>query len=192
MEVAALAARILAEDGAANYHSAKKKAANQLGLANQKNLPTNAEIEEALLSYQGLFQSTTQQEDLASHRRKAIQAMKLLEQFSPFLVGPLVTGTATSFSEITLHLYFDQPEQVSLFLEENGIPNQYSEKQIRINASETIALPALRFVADQTSFLIVIFMEKDRNMTPISSVSNKPMKMLTLEKLEQLMAKDIA
>ena len=186
LEIAALAAKILALDEAANYHAAKKKAANQLGMPENKNLPTNIEIEEALLQYQQLFQGDSRQQQLLTQRQKAMQAMKLLAQYSPRLVGPLVSGTATGATEITLHLYSDHPEQVSLYLEENGIPNQYSEKHVRINASDVNVFPAIKFIADGSQFLLVIFSAKDRNMNPISSITNRPMQSLNLESLGEL------
>ena len=186
LEIAALAAKLLALEEAANFHAAKKKAASQLGLPENRNLPTNVEIEQALVQYQGLFHAETQQQQLLALRQKAMQAMKLLRQYSPVLVGPLVSGTATGSSEITIHLYSDHLEQVSLFLEENGIPNDYSEKHVRINAREVSVFPAIKFIADGSPFLLVVFSKKDKNLNPVSSVSNKPMPCLDLKGLEEL------
>ena len=186
MEIAEIAAKLVANAGVPDYHSAKKKAAIQLGLSANRNLPTNQEVEDALIRYQTLFQSDTQASRLKTLRLQARQAMRLLRHFKPSLVGPVVTGTATSSSEITLHLYVDQVEQVGLFLSEQGIPNTMCEKHIRINAIKSIICPAYRFIADQTSILLVIFSEKNKNLNPISSIDNKAMKMVNEEELMRM------
>lgn len=183
MEIAEIAAKLLANEGAPDYHSAKKKAAIQLGLSPNRNLPTNREVEHALINYQNLFLPDTQARQLMGLRLQAIQAMKLLRHFRPLLVGPVVTGTATNFSEIILHLHADQVEQVGLFLSEQGIPNTMCEKPIRINAIKSIICPAYHFIADQTSILLVIFSEKNKNLRPISSIDNKAMKMVNEKEL---------
>ena len=118
--------------------------------------------------------------------------MTLLQQYSPLLVGPLVSGTATNSTEITLHLYSDQVEPISLFLEENGIPNHYSEKHVRINANDVSVFPAIKFIADDSQFLLVIFGKKDRNLNPVSSVTNKPMLNLNREGLARVIERDQA
>jgi hypothetical protein len=55
MEVASEAARIIATEGQHNYHAAKKKAAERIGVSERLALPSNIEVKEALLSYQDLY-----------------------------------------------------------------------------------------------------------------------------------------
>ena len=50
-EIAALAARMMAEDGVQDYGFAKRKAARQMGATDADSLPTNAEIEAELLQH---------------------------------------------------------------------------------------------------------------------------------------------
>ena len=92
--IAELAAQYIAEDGLITYHAAKRKAADQLGFK-QKDLPTNIEIERAVISYQNLFQNSFQPEELFKLRRTAIDVMNLFEKFDPRLAGPVLAGTAT-------------------------------------------------------------------------------------------------
>jgi len=185
-EIASVAAKMVALGGVVDFQTAKRKAVVQLGLSPNKNLPSNQEIENALITYQQLFQSDTQMSQLIRFRHLAIEAMKLLSQFRPLLVGSVATGTVTSSSEIVLHLYFDQVEQVGLFLTENGIPNQICEKHVRINTTKTVVYPAYHFIAEQTSMLLVIFSEKDKNLSPVSSINNKAMLMLGFEEVVAL------
>jgi hypothetical protein len=175
MEIAEVAARLIAVDGALDYQSAKRKAAIQLGLSPNKNLPANNEIEKALISYQNLFQVDTHESQLKELRKQAIQAMKMLRQFKPLLVGPVASGTATRNSEIILHLYSDQLEQIGLFLTDQGIPYSLAEKHVKINTAQSIIFPTYNFIADETSICLVVMSEKDKNLSPISSIDNKPM-----------------
>ncbi len=186
MEITEVAAKLIAIEGVADYRSAKRKAAIQLGLTSNRNLPTNQEIEQALINYQNLFQSDSHVAQLRALRLQAIQAMKLLSQFKPVLAGPVATGTATSSSEVTLHLYSDQVERVGMFLSEQGIPNSPIEKYIRINTMQNIAFPAYRFFAGSTSFVLVIFSENDKNLCPLSATDNKALKTLDVQGLMRM------
>ena len=187
LEIAAIAAKLVAIEGVTDYHAAKRKAAVRLGLPADKNLPTNREVENALIDYQCLFQPETRAKLLKDLRGKAVHAMKLLREFDPRLVGPVATGTATQSSEIVLHLYSDEVERIGLYLFEHGIPGRICEKHVRINARETAIFPAYRFIADQTAVMLVVFSRKERALRPISSIDNKVMKMLALEELVELL-----
>ena len=49
------------------------------------------------------------------------EAMRLLADFEPRLVGPVLTGTATAHNDIKLHLFADTPETVAVRLLDRGI-----------------------------------------------------------------------
>jgi hypothetical protein len=186
LEIAQIAARFVAVDGINDYLMAKRKAAQYLGVNPDRNLPANYEVEQALINYQNLFQSVNQKQQLLSMRRKSLKAMKFLNRFDPRLVGPVLTGTATEFTEIMIHLFYDEPEQIGFYLDEHGIPYSCCEKSIRINLNERINLPAYRFVAENDVILLIVFSERQKNLTPISSVTNKPMQRASLQKVESL------
>ncbi|MDO9635687.1 MAG: hypothetical protein Q7I95_01895, partial [Thiobacillus sp.] len=92
--IAHAAARILAEDGSLDYGSAKRKAARQLGAPDSGNLPDNQQIEEALRSYQALYQADETRTQLALLRQVAIEYMEQLADFDPHLTGSVLNGTA--------------------------------------------------------------------------------------------------
>ena len=186
LEIAQVAARFVAVDGINDYLTAKKKAARYLGTNPERNLPTNHEVEQALIDYQNLFQSARQKQLLLSMRRKTIKAMRLLNKFEPRLVGPVLTGTATQYTEITLHLFHDEPEQIGFHLDGHGIPYTCCEKAIRISLNEKTNLPAYRFIAENDVIILIIFPERQKNLNPISSVSNKPMQRASLQQVESL------
>ena len=115
-QIAYLAARLMAEDGVADYASAKQKAARQAGLADANSLPDNSEIEEALREYQGLYQSEEQPVRLRYLREVAVKVMRDFDDFRPVLVGSVLNGTAGMHSDVNLQLYTDDAKALTMFL----------------------------------------------------------------------------
>ncbi len=128
-EIAAAAARMIAEDGA-DYGSAKRKAA-KLILGNQKVrgdiLPDNAQIEAEVREYQALFFGDAHAERLLHLRRLALELMERLTDFSPYLTGAALNGTAGEHSDIHLHLFADNSKDVAVFLLNANIDYEVSE-----------------------------------------------------------------
>ncbi|HZZ92558.1 MAG TPA: hypothetical protein VFE23_08345 [Usitatibacter sp.] len=115
-QLAYIAARMMAEDGIADYGTAKQKAARQAGLADANLLPDNQEIEEALREYQELYQKDEQPVHLRMLREIAVKVMRDLSEFRPALVGSVLNGTAGQFSDINLQLFTDDPKALTIFL----------------------------------------------------------------------------
>jgi hypothetical protein len=115
-QIAYIAARMIAEDGIADYATAKQKAARQSGLADMNLLPDNQEIEEALREYQGLYQKEEQPAHLRRLREVAVKVMREFDDFRPALVGSVLSGTAGQFSDVNLQLFTDDPKLLSMFL----------------------------------------------------------------------------
>ena len=183
--IAELAAQYIAEDGLITYHAAKRKAADQLGFK-QKDLPTNIEIERAVISYQNLFQNSFQPEELFKLRMTAIDVMNLFEKFDPRLAGSVLAGTAGKQSEIIVHLFSDNPEAISTRLMENNIPYKNSERRIRTTDKNTIIFPAYCFMAGHMSVVLILFPEKQLKQAPVCPIDEKPMKRANIKKLQSL------
>ena len=127
--IAAAAARIMAEDGIDDFALAKRKAARQLGADERSGLPTNEEIEAELLSYRALYQPDEHAERIDALRRVALDAMRALEQFNPYLTGPVLRGSAGRYAEIDLQLFPESAKAVELFLLDRGIV--YASSEVR-------------------------------------------------------------
>lgn len=183
--IAELAAQYIAEDGLLTYHAAKHKAADQLGFK-QKILPTNIEIERAVISYQHLFQNSFQPEELFKLRMTAIDVMNLFEHFTPRLVGSVLAGTARYQSEIIIHLFSDNPEAISAQLLESNIPYKNSERRTRTTDKSTVTFPAYSFIAGHMSIVLIIFPEKHLKQAPICPIDEKPMKRANIRKVASL------
>jgi hypothetical protein len=185
--VAEEAARIMREQGVADYLLAKRKAADRMGVTDASILPRNTEIEAALVAHQRLFGAGRHAADLAALRRSALEAMRLLSDFQPRLVGPVLTGTASPHSEINLHLFSESPEAVSLRLEDRGVPHEVLERRMRFERDRTLTYPALRFVAGRQTVDAVVFPLDGIRQAPSSPVDGKPMRRATAAEVEALL-----
>ena len=114
--IAYIAARMMAEDGVADFATAKQKAARQAGLGDANLLPDNQEIEEALREYQGLYQKEEQPAHLRRLREVAVKVMREFGDFRPALVGSVLSGTAGQHSDVNLQLFTDDAKALTMFL----------------------------------------------------------------------------
>jgi hypothetical protein len=119
--IAAVAARLMAEDGIDDFALAKRKAARQLGALDTQSLPRNDEIEAQLRAYRALYQAEDHPQVIGELRRIALDAMQALEQFSPYLTGPVLKGIAGPYAEIDLQLFPDSAKDVEIFLLDRNI-----------------------------------------------------------------------
>ena len=119
--IAAAAARIMAEDGIDDFALAKRKAARQLGAVDTQALPRNDEIEAELRAYRALYQADEHPELVEELRRVALEVMQALEQFNPYLTGPVLTGIAGPYAEIDLQLFPDSVKELEIFLLDRNI-----------------------------------------------------------------------
>ena len=125
--IASAAARLMAEDGIADYHHAKKKAARRLGLPENTPYPDNAEVEAELRSYRSLYQGDEHGEILLAMRRTALGLLDLLADFRPYLTGSVLDGTAGPHSRIDLLLFADSAKEVEIFLLNRGLSCEHAE-----------------------------------------------------------------
>jgi hypothetical protein len=115
-EVAQAAAKLIIEHGLDDWTKAKRKAARQLGVNEQTNLPSGEELEQAIREYNNLFRPQSQGALLYARRKAALQWMRRLIDFSPRLTAGVATGLASAHSEIRIELATDNAKQVELFL----------------------------------------------------------------------------
>ena len=120
--IAAAAARLMAEDGIDDFALAKRKAARQLGASPREALPANEEVEAELHAYRALYQPGEHAERITELRRIALDAMRALERFNPYLTGAVLKGTAGPYAEIDLQLFPESAKEVEIFLLERNLP----------------------------------------------------------------------
>ncbi len=117
----------MAEDGIADYHHAKRKAARQLGFPEHTAYPDNAEVEAQLRAYRGLYQEEAHPELIRAMRLSALRLLELLADYSPHLAGSVLDGTAGEHSPIEILLFADSAKEVEIFLLNHGITFEHAE-----------------------------------------------------------------
>ena len=182
------AARLMVEGGFRNYHQAKLKAAERLGIHDDASLPRNREIEEALRHYQRLFVGESQCQALRLRRDAALHALDFLAGFSPRLVGPVLEGTADASSPVLLHLHVDDADSVPRFLDEHGIPADARSRHLRLDRERSDEFPVWLFSADGLNFDLTVLPHDALRQAPLSAVDERPMKRASLSALQQLLS----
>ncbi|MCS0809792.1 hypothetical protein NX774_17860 [Massilia agilis] len=144
-QIAATAARMIAEDGA-DYATARRKAARKVLGVDQPHanlLPDNIQIEDEVRRYQALFQGPQQAARLKRLRRAALEVMDELAEFRPYLTGAVLNGTAGEYDDIRLQLFADSAKEVEIFLLNRNVNIEISEmphfKGARHDPVETVS-----------------------------------------------------
>jgi hypothetical protein len=188
--VAHEAARLMAESGVRDFHQAKRKAAERLGIHDDASLPRNREIEDALREYQRLFQGDAQAAGLRARRDAALRALEFFALFDARLVGPVLDGTADRFSPVALHLYTDDADAVARYLDQHLIPAESRSRRIRFDRERAADVPVWVFSAEELTFDLTVLPHDALRQSPLSSIDEKPMKRASLAQLRELIAQD--
>jgi len=188
LEVAAEAARIISTEGQHNYHAAKKKAAERIGVSERLALPSNIEVKEALHRYQGLYGGAEHLENLENLRQTAIDALRMLESFNPRLVGSVLDGTANLHSRIALHVFAESTESVILFFLEHSQPFSEEQRQIRWHDGTHRTVPLIVFELQGAAVELTLFEPVNLRQAPPSPIDGKPQQRATLTEVECLLA----
>jgi hypothetical protein len=184
--IAHLAARLMAVDGIDDYALAKRKAARQAGAPETRNLPTNEEVEDALRAYRQLYQAEEQDRRVRDLRSRALEMMKLLAPFNPFLSGSVLSGSAGKYSDIEIHLFTDSSKNVEMFLVNQGIP--YKTRDRRIYVGETPRpVPSLLVSLEDADFDITVFSSSDLRTSLRSTAEGKPFDRARVDWLESVL-----
>ena len=185
--IAYLAARMMAEDGIADYATAKQKAARQAGLGDANLLPDNAEIEEALREYQGLYQSEDQPAHLRYLREVAVKVMREFEDFRPVLVGSVLNGTAGQHSDVNLQLYTDDAKQLTMFLLNRRYRFEEGTKSVR-RGGRVDEVPQISLEVDDVTVTLTVLDRDDERSGPRVRSEDDSLLRARLADVERLLA----
>jgi hypothetical protein len=181
------AARLMAEHGIDDFGFAKRKAAERFGTFEGAVLPSNAEVEAALQEYQRLFEADTHGETLYVLRQTAVTAMELLAEFTPRLVGPVLTGTATRNTEVQLHLFAERAEAVTIRLLDTAIPYELVERRVKVRADEWVLTPAVRLTVDDIPVDALVFGRDGQRQAPLSPTDGRPLRRASIDEVRALL-----
>jgi hypothetical protein len=181
------AARLMAEHGIDDFGFAKRKAAERFGTFEGAVLPSNAEVEAALQEYQRLFEADSHGETLYVLRQTAVTAMELLADFTPRLVGPVLTGTATRNTEVQLHLFAERAEAVTIRLLDTAIPHELVERRVKVRADEWVLTPAVRLTVDDIPVDALVFGRDGQRQAPLSPTDGRPLRRASIDEVRALL-----
>jgi hypothetical protein len=181
---------LMSEHGIRDFHHAKLKAAERLGILDTQALPRNLEIEDALREHQRLFLADSQPQLLKQRREAAVEAMQFLAAFEPRLVGAVLEGTADTHSAVCLHVFSDDPDAVGLYLREHGVPIETQTRRLRNNRDDQPEYPVLLFAADELPFDLTVLPRDALRQAPLDRADDRPMRRASLAQVEILLAED--
>lgn len=181
------AARIIVNHGVRDYRLAKQKAAERLGVSARGVLPGNPEIEAAVAEHLELFGGDDHADRLRLMRVAALGAMDLLADFSPRLVGPVLSGTADENSAVNLHVFADSPETIALELEQIGISYRAYERRLKSRRDQVETYSGFEFHHNHSPVQATVFPVDGIRQAPMSPVTGKPMKRLDADGVQALL-----
>ena len=182
------AARLMAVGGIRDFHQAKLKAAERLGIHDDASLPRNREIEDALREYQRLFQGDATTDALQRRREAALRALEFFAACDARLVGPVLEGTADTNAPVALHLYTDDAGAVARCLDDSGIPAEARGRRVRLDRERVFDAEVWLFAVDGLTFDLTVLPRDALRQAPLSPVDEKPMRRASATQLRALLA----
>jgi predicted nucleotidyltransferase len=192
--IAREAARLMYEEEIKEYLTAKRKAARAFGpekrLCLGHHLPSNSEIHAELQRLIALREPEVLPGRLLHMRILALKFMELLAPFRPYLIGSVLSGSVTERSDIDLHLFADDPEEVENFLAERHL--HFSSETVTIHKGGKFRdYPHIYLEENGIILELSIFTPKERQNVPRSSITGKAMERADAKKLRRLIARSL-
>ncbi len=178
--IALEAARIMYDEGVKQYFTAKRIAARRvLGKQGAKearfrpqDLPGNGEIREALLAIAELSEGPEREMALFVMRVCALEAMTVMHEFAPRLIGSVATGHIRRGSDIDIQLFTDDVDAPELVARSHGWKSTLEKVTIRkanVIREYTHLHAELQFDVEFT-----VYPYSDLRQRPRSSTDGKP------------------
>ena len=181
------AARFMVEGAESEYLHAKERAMMMLGLSSQTRLPSNRKVRELV----GKITKAELGEDEVARRVRqmreiALEVMEIIEAFDPFLIGSTLSGEIRQTSDIDLHAYTDDFEEIKFLLGDWG----YKEIDEEIVQNMKGNFIHLKWIERGFPVEITIYSWAQRDVVQFSSITNKPMKRADISAVRHLLRND--
>jgi hypothetical protein len=185
--VAAGAARLIARLGLADVREAKRRAARELGFADEASLPSDAQVRDELIEYQRLFRGEAQALALRERREAALGAMGFFKDYDPRLVGSVLDGTADTGAPVRLQVFCEDADDVARFLLDADMPTRtLVDRRLRHADGTVHAHPAWVFQARGIDFEVVVLPPQMLRQTPLGD-DGRPMPRANAKALQALL-----
>ena len=181
------AARLLYLNEESEYYRAKQKASRRLcqGWVKPADLPTNAEIRDAVQSFARTHEGPGRLDALRNMRLSALRVLRLIAKFHPKLIGSVLTGHVRQGSDIDIHVFSDSIESVASCFDAECIPYEIERKQVRKDGIETTYTHI--HVREVYCIELTVYRENMRSHVFKSSITGKPIERASMLQLEELM-----
>ena len=190
------AARLMYEEGVDQYFNAKRLAAKRiLGRGGEKkmyhrpqDLPSNGEIKASLLQIVQFTEGELSQQRLFVMRVIAFETMNALEPFHPRLIGSVSTGHVRRGSDIDIHVFTDNVEEIERHLHQLGW--RFKTKIVTIHVAGGYKDYLHIHCGHIFPIELTIYPYYDIRVTQRSSTDGKPIMRIKLSALERLMVEE--
>ncbi len=166
------------------YLHAKERAILMLGLGSQGRYPTNRKIRDCIERLTRKELGPQEMERRVREMREiAAELMLLMDAYDPFLIGSTLSGQIRQTSDIDLHAYCDNYEELKTILIDAGYQNVDEE----LVENQKGSFVHLKWDERDYPIEITVYPWSMREVVPISSVTGKPMKRADLPQLARLL-----
>jgi len=135
LSIASKAAEIIMEEGINDYQYAKKKAVRYLDLDASDILPSNDEIDKALINYRLIFTAEVDIDLVKILKTEALAIMAFFADFNPYFVTQIFEGLLPKYPIIQINLFSDNMKEIEYVLLNNNIP--FATKDFNISEKRT-------------------------------------------------------
>ncbi len=168
----------------AEYLHAKERALLMLGVTDSQRMPSNRMIKE----YIGRYTKAELGEEefnrrLSEMREIAVGIMTALEAYDPFLIGSTRSGKIRLSSDVDIHAYCDDYEELKQVLSEWGYDDV--EEELVENAKGSFV--HLKWLEKNYPVEITVYPWSWRDIILYSSITKKPMKRLDIAGVQALL-----
>lgn len=171
-QIADMAARLIIEQGVQDYAQAKRKAARKLGVQDSGGLPSNEEVNQAVMARQSLYEPEEQAVLLQALREEAWQVMQIFASFQPVLTGAVASGAVSEHTQIDLDLLVESSKDFEQFL---------LNRKIEFKVQDKAGRAAYLIYAEPADVMVHLPLLDGRNTLPAHRHQ------LTFKQLERLM-----
>lgn len=186
------AARLMYEEGVKEFFRAKKIATKRLlGRGGQqrirfrpKDLPSNGEIQEALLQLAHLHEGEFRTKRLFAMRVIALETMNSLLDFKPALIGSVSTGHVRKGSDIDIHVFCDESSLLESHLDALGW--DFEKDEVTIRKADGFQEYTHFYIEHIFPIEITVYDQGERRVRQRSSTDGKPIVRLKPKHLEAL------
>ncbi len=192
--IAREAGRLMYEEGVDQYFNAKHLAAKRLfGRSGAKkmryrpqDLPSNGEIQAALKELIQLTEDEYSQQRLFAMRVIALETMNALEPFKPRLIGSVSTGHVRNGSDIDLHVFSDNIEDIEAYVHYLGW--HFETRQVTIQVAGKYRDYSHIYHERVFPIELSVYPNNEIRVTHRSSTDGKPIVRVKPSALKQIIA----